>query len=649
MIQLGFYASSAAFGAALVAIILGALAFTRKRDDLLASARHAVIVCAFFTALASTGLVYAIFQGDYQLEYVWGHSDRDLPFLYKLGALWGGMSGSLLFWATLLSLYSAAVVLKHRRDGVKLIGPVISVLMTVQLFFLSLVVFFSSPWKRVAFIPPDGQGLNPLLQHPAMVIHPPCLYMGFVGFTVPFAFAMAALISRETGNEWIRKSRVWAIVAWMFLAAGNVLGARWAYVELGWGGYWAWDPVENAAFMPWLAGTAFIHSFVIQERKGMLKLWNMLLVITTFLLTIFGTFITRSGLVSSVHSFAQSSIGSVFAGFLVFVSIVALGLMISRRRDLHSERQLDSFLSRESSFLLNNLILLGGAFAILWGTIFPMVSEAAQGVRISVGPPFFNQIMIPIGLAILALMGIGPLIAWKRASWPSLRKAFSVPVALGVIAGVILLVAGVSHAYALVTFSLCAFVLAGIVSEFVRGVRARRSSSRANAVAAFFGLFRRAPRRFGGYIIHAGVVLVFLGFAGAAFTREKEQTLLPGEAIDFHGYALTYQGLHTREDVSVSSVGAEVLLTHGGDRLALLDPQKNFYKKSQQMASEVAIHSNWKEDVYLVLAEVDEATQRASFKVYHNPLVTWFWVGGIIVVLGGVIVLLPMQRKGEAL
>ncbi len=644
MILLGFLGVAAALGAAFLALLLGAAAAATRRDDLLTAARRAVVVCSFFTTLGVVGLVYAIIAGDYQMMYVFAHSDHALPLLYKIGALWGGMEGSLLFWSWLLALFATAVVMRHRRDGPALLGPAISVLMVVELFFLALVVFFESPWARSATIPVDGRGLNPLLQHPAMVFHPPCLYLGFIGMTVPFAFAMAALFSRQMGDDWIRKSRPWAVLAWLFLAAGNVLGARWAYVELGWGGYWAWDPVENAAFMPWLANTAYLHSVMIQERKGMLKIWNMLLVITAFLLTIFGTFITRSGLISSVHSFAQSNIGYLFAGFLVFLAVISFGLVWARRHDLKSAQQLDSFFSRESSFLLNNLILLGGAFAVLWGTVFPMVSEAVRGVRLSVGPPFFNQIMVPIGLALLALMGIGPIMAWRRMSARAFFRASRVPLVLGGIAVLILLALGVSHAYALVTFSLCAFVLATIVAEYVSGVRARRAQSGEPAAVAFLELLRRAPRRFGGYIIHAGVVLIFLGFGGAAFNKEHEATLSPGESTDFRGHRLTFNGLHTRQEAGVDAVGAEVELSRDGEPLARLFPQKNFYPKNQQMASEVAIHSNLGRDFYVVLADYDLQNERASFKAYFNPLVSWFWIGGIVTVLGGILVLVPLPR-----
>ena len=645
MIQLGHYATTASFFIALLGIVLAVLASARKSPELYESARNAVIACAFFTAVGAAAIIYAMLVGDYQMEYVWAHSDRDMPLLYKIGALWGGQSGSLLFWALLLGVYSTIAVLRHRKDRLELMAPTIATLLIVEAFFLATVVFGSNPFDRASFIPLDGKGLNPLLQHPAMVIHPPCLYLGFVGFTLPFAFAMGALVSGQVDSEWLKKARVWAVVAWIFLGAGNILGGRWAYVELGWGGYWAWDPVENAAFMPWLAGTAYIHSAMIQERKGMLRIWNMVLITITFLLTIFGTFITRSGLISSVHSFAQSKIGYYFAGFLVFLVISAFGLILYRKKLLSSPQQLDSFFSRESSFMLNNLILLGGCFAVLWGTIFPMISETFKGVRISVGPPFFNQIMVPIGVALLLLMGVGPLVPWRRASWSGLRKVFSVPVVLALIAGGLLLVLGVSHAWALVTFSIAAFVLSTIVAEFARGIRARSSSSGTGPLASLRDLFIKGQRRYGGYIIHLGVVIIFVGFAGAAFTRDGEGTLRLGESLKFHGYTLTFRDLKQEQKPGVDEVAAEMLVSRGAKNIALLFPQKNFFKKNEQLASEVAIHSTWGSDLYVVLGDYAEDGQSASFKFYLNPLVRYFWFGGIVMVLGGILVLWPMPRR----
>ncbi|MBD3163369.1 MAG: heme lyase CcmF/NrfE family subunit [Candidatus Latescibacteria bacterium] len=648
MIQLGLYSIYVALAATALAGVLAFFAATSRRSDLLLAARNGVTVASGFLTVAVAGLVYAFLVGDYQLNYVWSNSDRDMPLFYKIGALWGGQSGSLLFWSWLLSLFTIGVVIRHRNDPAPLMAPVYLTLMIIQGFFLTLIGFVSEPFARAAMIPFDGRGLNPLLQHPLMTIHPPTLYLGFVGMAVPFAFAIGALVSGRLGDEWLKKTRVWAILAWMFLAAGNVLGARWAYVELGWGGYWAWDPVENASFMPWLAVTAYLHSVMIQERRGMLKVWNMMLVITAFLLTIMGTFITRSGLISSVHTFARSPIGPWFAGFLAFLTIGAFGLLIWRRPLLRSENTLDSFLSREAGFLLNNLILLGGAFTVLLGTFFPILSEAVRGVKVSLGPPYFNAIMTPIGLGLLFLIGAGPLLAWKRMSRPGVWRAVRVPFFLSIAAAVILILVGVRHAYALVTLVLALFVLVTIVTEFIRGVRARRKGAAESVPTALGRLVWRAPRRYGGYIIHVGVVLVFVGFAGAAFTREYEETVGPGQSFEAGGYELTFEGFDESIDPAVETILANVRVSRAGEDLVRLKPHRSWYTKSEQLSTEVAIYSTWSHDLYLVLAGLDERGSAASFKVYVNPLVSWFWWGGIVMCLGGILVLLPRTRRATA-
>ena len=644
MIQLGSYSLYVALAATALAGVLGAMATWKNRQDYAEAARHAIFAAAGFTTLAVAGLVYAFLIGDYQLEYVWANSDRGLPVFYKLGALWGGQAGSLLFWAWLLSLYAVAVVIRHRNDPDELVAPALTTLMFILGFFLTLVCFIASPFTRAGGIPLDGRGLNPLLQHPIMTIHPPTLYLGFVGMSVPFAFAIAALVSGRLGDEWVRRMRLWTILAWVFLGVGNVLGARWAYVELGWGGYWAWDPVENAAFMPWLAGTAFLHSVIIQERRGMFKVWNMLLVIVTFLLTITGTFITRSGLVSSVHSFAQSAIGPWFAGFLTFLIISSLGLLIWRRSRMRSENTLDSLLSREAGFLLNNLILLGGAFTVLLGTFFPILSEVVRGVKVSLGPPYFNAIMRPIGLALLLLAGVGPVIAWKRMSLARFQRVMLLPVLLAIVAISLLLLLGMRHAYAVATFGICLLVLSTIVAEFVRGARARRRNRGESIPTALGRLIWREPRRYGGYIIHVGVVLAFIGFSGSAFTRQWEQKVSPGQTFQAAGYDLTYRGVTEKNEPGVQSEKAEVVVSRNGRDLALLTPHRNWYEKSEQLSTEVAIYATWGHDLYLILAGLDEG-QDASFKVYLNPLVGWFWWGGIIMCLGGVLVLLPARQR----
>lgn len=647
MIQLASYCLFVALAATALAGVLGALATWKKRREYVDAARNAVLVAAGFATLTVVGLVYAILIGDYQLQYVWQTSDRSMPVFFKIGGLWGGQAGSILFWGWLLSLYTVGVVVRHRNDPDAIIAPTLTTMMFIQGFFLTVSAFVANPFKRAGIIPADGNGLNPLLQHPLMTIHPPTLYLGMIGMSVPFAFAVGAMVSGRLGNEWVKRVRLWTILAWLFLAAGNILGARWAYVELGWGGYWAWDPVENAAFMPWLVCTAFLHSVIIQERRGMFKVWNVLLVLTAFLLTITGTFITRSGLVSSVHSFAQSAIGPWFAGFLVFMIVVSLGLLVWRRGMMQSENALDSLISREAGFLLNNLILLGGAFTVLLGTFFPIISEAVRHVKVSLGPPYFNTIMTPIGLALLLLLGVGPALAWKRMPLGRLWKAMAVPSVLAAVAVGILVIFGVRHSYALVTFAICTLVFAGIVMEFARGIAARRSNPgpRESIPMAFGRLIWRQPRRYGGYIVHVGVVMLFVGFAGNAFTAEWEgKSLSPGERFHAGGYDLTFQGLDESDAPGVQTVKADVLISKGGRDLFRLTPHRKWYEKAEQLSTEVAIYSTWRHDLYLILADMDE-TGRASFKVYINPLVNWFWWGGLVICIGGVLILLPPKQR----
>jgi cytochrome c-type biogenesis protein CcmF len=643
MISLASWALAAALGASILTFLLGVVATATRERRYHEAAIRGMVVTAFFTTVASAGLIYAFVVGDFSLQYVWAHSDRDMPVLYKIGGFWGGQEGSLLFWALILSWMGMAMVLWYRRERTELMAPATATVQLVNLFFLVVVTFVANPFERVpGFVPPDGRGLNPLLQHPAMLLHPPTLYLGFVGMTLPFALAMGALISGRLDDEWIKKGRLWTILAWIFLGAGIVLGGRWAYVELGWGGYWAWDPVENASFMPWLASTALLHSVMMQERKGMLKVWNMVLVIVTFLLTIFGTFITRSGLVSSVHSFAQSPVGTWFAGFLAFIIVASFGLLIYRLPRLRSENRLDAFLSRESFFVINNLVLLVGAFAVLWGTIFPMISEAVRGQRISVGPPFFNRIMTPLGLLLLFLVGAGPLIPWRRATAASLWRLFRWPLVLGILSGVALRVVG-SHGWALATQVVSIFVGVTIVQEFWRGIRARRRNLGEGFLKALWGLFVKNRRRYGGYLVHAGVVLAFLGFSGNAFVTEAKDALEPGQTLTVGPYTLTYLGLEEFKRPGLERVSAQLLLSRDGEPLTLMLPQKNWYEKSEQLASEVSIYSTLKEDVYAVFAGFEG--QKASIKVFINPLVQLFWLGGLLTVLGGVIAILPGPKR----
>ena len=513
--------------------------------------------------------------------------------------------------------------------------------------------FSTNPFEKSFETPADGHGLNPMLQNPAMMYHPPTLFLGYVGFTVPYAFAMAALITGRLSDVWIRTTRKWTLLSWFFLGMGNLLGAQWAYVELGWGGYWAWDPVENASFMPWLVGTAYLHSVMIQERKGMLKVWNMALILLTFSLTIFGTFITRSGLIQSVHAFGDTTLGYYFLGFLFVTIAFSTYYIIKRLPLLKSKNELDSFISRESSFLFNNLFLVGIAFATLWGTLFPIISEAVRWVKITVGPPFYNQLNVPIALGLLFLMGFCPLFSWRKATPANLKKNFLLPFSLPAAAGAVLYpLIGKGHFMAWLTFSLSIFVLLTIIVEFYRGTIARSQTTGETPFISFFTLIARNKRRYGGYIVHIGVVLMFIGIAGSSsYVTEVQQTVKKGESITIKDYKLTYQGLHeVRPNPGQVSVVSTLVVEKNGKFLWKAQPQRDFYPATgQQSSTEVDILSTLKEDLYVILAGYDEKTNAATFKVLINPLTKWLWIGGVMLGFGTLICMWPDMREKQRL
>ena len=616
------------------------------REELIKSAERTVVALFLQTSLLIGILLYAFLISDFSVEYVASYSNRTLPTFYKVSAIWAGQAGSLLFWAWLLVLFSAIVVWQNQKKNRELMPYVTGVLMITAFFFYGLMVYATSPFKQLPVPPPDGNGLNPMLQNPGMVMHPPTLYLGYVGFTVPFAFAIAALITRRLDSQWIKTTRRWTLVSWMFLTLGNLFGAKWAYVELGWGGYWAWDPVENASFMPWLTGTAFLHSVMIQERRGMLKIWNLVLIFLTFALTIFGTFITRSGIISSVHSFGVSNLGPLFLAFLAFTLFGSFYLLWLRRPQLQSEHRLDAVLSRESSFLFNNLILVGMAFAVFWGTIFPILSEAVRGVKITVGPPFFNQVNIPIGLALLALTGICPLIAWRKASKKNLQRNFTIPLIAGVIAAVVLVIFGIRSMYPVLSFALSAFVLVTILLEFYRGTAARARISGRGWLAALWDLTMRNKRRYGGYIVHLGVIMIFVGITGSsAFQQEKTLTMAVGDSVSIGDYVVYYEGLEDQSDEHAQVVAARMRVEKNGEMLGTLYPARQKHLNHDPV-SEVAIRQTLKEDLYLILAGWDEK-QRASVKVLVIPLVAWIWIGGVVMIIGTLIALGPDRFKRQ--
>src|SRR6266576_2111750 len=622
------------------------------RRDLEQSARHAVFAMCAALWVAVAALEWALFHHDFNVEYVAAYTSRNLPIFYTWSALYAGQKGSLLFWASVLSLFGSLAMLLTARRHRALLPYVAGVVCTVATFFISVMLFAqANPFHRLAYTPLDGSGLNPQLQNPGMVFHPPMLYLGYISITIPFAFAIAALLTKKLDAEWLVAVRKWTLVSWLFLSVGLLIGMWWAYVELGWGGYWAWDPVENAALLPWLVMTAFLHSVMIQEKRGMLKKWNLALILGAWLLSIFGTFITRSGVIASVHSFTQSSVGYFFLGFLVVAAIASAVLYVNRLPLLEAEATLESMVSREASFLFNNLLLIGIAFSVLWGTLFPILSEAIKGTKITVGPPFFNQVNIPLGLALLAMTGVGPLIAWRRASLSNLRRQFAVPTTSGVFVLLILLVAGMRDIGALMAFSIGGFVLGTVVQEFARGARARHRQYGEPIPVALVQLLSRHRRRYGGYIVHVAIVLLFVAFAGMAFKTETQATLRPGETAtlqgsDGHVYSFTHLGISQYNALNRQVTAALVEVQRDGKPIGRLRTEKRQHvdglgRPTFEPSTEVGIMSGLRVDLYVVLAGLVNGTEQAVFRFTINPLVWWVWFGGFVLVIGGLIVLWP--------
>ncbi len=635
---------------ALFGALAGVIGGQRRNTALVQSSFHAVYAVGALVYGAALILWYGLFNDQFQVDFVWNHSERALPLFYKFSALWGGQAGSLLFWTLILSLYSVTTAAVFRQRQAILMPYVNATLLTTSFFFLTLLVFAENPFHQFGFAPPDGRGLNPLLQNYWMVIHPVMLYSGFVGLVVPFAFAVAALASRQLSNQWVRIVRRWTLVAWLFLSIGILMGSQWAYLELGWGGYWAWDPVENASFMPWLTATAFLHSILIQEKRGILKVWNVVLVWLTYALVIFGTFATRSGIFSSVHSFAQSSVGIYFLGFLIIVLFGFLWLLFTRLPLLRGENEIDSVSSRETAFLANNWLFTGLAFATFWGTTFPMYSEILTGARISVAAPWFNKVNGPLFLLLLLLMGIGPLLGWRRTSTEALRKQFTWPVSV-----TLLFALGFAyfspHLYPVIGLSVCVLVFVTIMQEFVRSIRARRTMTGENPFTAFGNLLRRNGQRYGGYIVHLGIVLMGVAIVGISFYQTQTNvTLRQGEQVKLAGYTLTYTGMTQERASNFTSFRANLQLqSPSGQQLGELTPGRNVYDKNEEMTtSEVGLRMWPSEDIYVVINGWEGQGESATFTLYVNPLTIWLWLGGVVLALGTLICVWPHpQRKEE--
>jgi cytochrome c-type biogenesis protein CcmF len=618
------------------------------------TARRAGIMTFVAVSCAAFALIYAAFTGDYSVDYVLHHTNRALPWYYKFSALWSGQEGSLLLWAWLLATYGFVLRLRHKVD-ITLSAYASTILAGIQVFFLLLIVFAASPFAIIpGGVPPaDGFGLNPLLQYPEMVIHPPMLYLGYVGFSVPFAFALGALMMRYPGERWIHITRRWTMVTWLFLTCGICLGMHWAYAVLGWGGYWGWDPVENASLMPWLAATAFLHSVMMQEKRGMMKGWNVWLIFSTFMLSILGTLLTRSGLVQSVHAFAESDIGYWFYAFLFIVAVVCVFTFFRQRDHLKSENHLESIVSRESSFLFNNLILLAACFTVLWGTLFPVLSEYVNGSKTTVGPPFYNRVAVPIGLALLFLTGVGPLLAWRATSLRSIRRNFILPCLAIIVTAIVLMAVGVrpwkeagsslGSIYALVCFSLAMGVITAIGSEFFRGAGVVRTQTGRNLLSAAFLLTRRNTRRYGGYIIHFGIVILFIGLAGAAFNQAKELEMGFGDTLQIGSYTIICNSYSQDTNANYDTDYALLDVFHNGKKVTQLAPERRFYNASQQTSTVVAIHSTLARDLYVVFEGRNPETDRPIIKVFLNPLVNWIWIGVFIVIFGTAVALVPSK------
>ena len=650
---IGGLALNLALGLAIIAIIFNVLYLRSGDGRLFLSGQRAALAVSLLSFFATIILTQLLITSNFDVDYVAHYTSQETPLIYKFTALWAGQSGSLLFWLFILSLYAIIAILQNQRSQLKLMPWVMIVLVTVQLFFLILVNFITNPFAptETDFVIANGLGLNPLLQNATMAIHPPMLYLGYVGFTVPFAFSIAAMAQRDMNALWMRTVRQWLLFVWLMLSIGVMLGGWWAYQELGWGGYWAWDPVENASFMPWLAGTALLHSIMIQEKKDMLKVWNMILIIITFTLCIFGTFLTRSGIMSSVHSFTASSLGPIFLGFVFFILVVSFGLMSRRMQLLRSKKRIESFSSRESGFLFNNVVFIVMCFAVLWGTLFPVISEAVRGTKITVGAPFFNQINIPIGLVLLCLTGIGPLLVWRKTSKQSFIRNFTTPVIAGLVMALILYITNI-RGYVLISFSLSVFVLTTISLEFARGIRSRITVHKENPLTAFWRLLRKNRSRYGGYIVHVGIVFMFIGFTGHAFDSEKEFGLKKDETNHLSGYTFVLQNIREEERPNHYAWIADLHVSDAsGKEIVMLHPEKRIYfhrnpdPERRQPHSELDIYSTMKQDIYSIFNSVDLENGVAYLKIMINPLVNWVWFGGFIFVLGTLVALWPPKKE----
>jgi len=661
--NLGYGALIITFLVSLYGIVAAVYGARRDAPAWVDSARNAMLLTFPLLTLSALSIIFLLVNNNYEVEFVASVTSNSMPMYLKITALWGGQAGSLVFWTWLMSAFASAVTLRKWDRDREFLPWVIVVSLVTLAFFLVMIIFFENPFARIWRVPlgtpvvamfppagaellvqPDGRGLNPLLRHPGMIIHPPMLYLGFVAFVIPYAFAIAALITGRTDDRWIRLTRRWTLVAWLFLSLGLILGGRWAYDVLGWGGYWGWDPVEIAAFMPWLTGTAFLHSVMIQEKRGMLKHWNMVLVILTYSLVIFGTFLTRSGVLSSVHAFAQSAIGPLFFVFIGLTFVTSVSLLLYRWNSLKAETHMTSMFSREALFLLNNLLFMGILVICFWGVIFPLISELATGQKVTVGPPFYERATAPLFAGLLLLMGVAPLAAWRHSTAKTLGRAMWKPFLASLVVVVIVLIGGVRHPAALLGFWLCAFVASVTLYEFWRGALARHRKSGESFPVALWRLAGRNRRRYGGYVIHLGVVLMAIGIIGIElFQTETQGTIAQGEQISLGKYTITYDSLAVFDTPDGRNVARAVVSVYkDGNYVGELYPRRDYYYESQQPMTIPGVRSTWEDDFYILLVDWQPvSTAGATFKVYHNPLVNWLWLGGIVFILGTLIAAWP--------
>ena len=652
MASLGYYLLLAAFCVCAYAAAISVAGARRRSRRLIESGVGAFYFITAIMAAASAVIVYSFVTDDFTIRYVSRYSDSVQPLFFKITSYWGGLDGSIMFWVFMLSCFGSAAVYVNRERHRELIPYVVATIAIVQMFFLFLMVVHNNPFTTyLTQAPADGDGLNPLLQNFYMVIHPPTMYLGFVGLTIPFAFGMAALITGHLDDSWLRAVRRWTMFAWLFLTLGLMLGMLWAYEELGWGGYWGWDPVENAGLLPWFTATAFLHSVMVQERRGMLRIWNVTLVILTFFLTIFGTFMTRSGVVQSVHAFGEDpELARMFSVFMVTILVVSFGFVIYRLPILRARNELDSWLSREAAFLANNWILLFGAMFVLFATMFPTISEAITGERLTVGPPFFNKWMLPIGLMLLLLTGIGPLLAWRKSTFINLRDQFLFPVLSGLVVGGALLALGVRVWTSGICWTLCAFVTGTMAQEFWRGARVRQGTTGTDLLTAFVGMVSRNKRRYGGYTVHLGIVLIFLGFAGEGYKQDEEASLKPGQQVEVGAFTLRMDAIKVTDDGQKQMITGHMTVFRNGTEEGKIYPAKWFFRKHEsQPTTEVAIRRGFFEDFYVVMPAFEVETQTASVAVHVNPLVNWIWFGFGLVAIGTGLALLPETAFAFAL